>query len=380
MLIRQLSIVKFIKKVLVFLFSTILLLIAVYIVTVELYPSFGGDLTAAQRVEFKQHKNFKNGQFKNRRDVPEKLSFSKFFDLGYKYLTTEVENGEPKHAFKNLTINPKDLVDFNGTRLYWFGHSTFLLQHKGTNILIDPMFGKVPAPLNFLGGKRFLKALPVSPEELPEITYVLFSHDHYDHLDYESVLKLKDKVTWFITPLGLGNHLIRWGIEEHRIIELNWWESKQFEGFEFICTPAQHFSGRKFNNAQQTLWSSWVIQSEAINLYFSGDSGYDTHFKEIGEKYGPFDLSLLECGQYNKLWPDVHMFPQETVKAGIDLKSKKIIPIHWGAFKLALHSWNEPAIEVFNEAKRKNINLQIPKIGEAIKIDSVSRAFDFWWK
>ena len=363
----------------VFLFSIVILLVAVYIITVELYPSFGGDLTAAQKDEFEQYQNFKNGQFKNRRAVPEKLSFSKFVELGYIFLTTEVKNGIPKNAFKNLKIDPKDLVDFDGIRLFWFGHSTFLLQHNGTNILIDPMFGKAPAPLSFLGGKRFLEELPISPEELPEITYVLFSHDHYDHLDYESVLIIKDKVKWFITPLGLGNHLIRWGVEEQQIIELNWWDRKQFDDFTFISTPAQHFSGRKFNNSQQTLWSSWVIQSEAINLYFSGDTGYDTHFKEIGEKYGPFDLSLLECGQYNKLWPDVHMFPEETVQAGIDLKSKKIIPIHWGAFKLALHSWNEPAIDVFNESKRKKIRLQIPKIGEAIEIDSISREFDFWW-
>ena len=158
------------------------------------------------------------------------------------------------------------------------------------------MFGKVPAPLNFLGGKRFIEELPISPEELPEINYVLFSHDHYDHLDYESVIKLKDKVKWFIAPLGLGNHLIRWGVKEEQIIELNWWDSKQIDGFKFICTPAQHFSGRKFNNSQQTLWSSWVIKTDSLNLYFSGDSGYDTHFKEIGEKYGPFDISLLRLG------------------------------------------------------------------------------------
>ena len=143
------------------------------------------------------------------------------------------------------------------------------------------------------------------------------------------------------------------GSKEEQIIELNWWDSKQIDGFKFICTPAQHFSGRKFNNSKQTLWSSWVIKTYSLNIYFSGDSGYDTHFKEIGEKFGPFDISLLECGQYNKLWPDVHMFPKETVKAGIDLKSKIIMPIHWGAFKLAMHSWNEPAIEVYNEAKEK---------------------------
>ena len=371
---------KILKKIMIVLFSILTIIIVVYVITVKLYPSFGGDLTSNQKVQFEQFKNFENGKFKNRRSVPEKLTFSKFFELGYKYFTTKVFNGEPNDDFGIMKINPKDLLEYDETRLFWFGHSAFLLQHNRTNILIDPMFGKVPAPLSFLGGKRFIEELPISPEELPEINYVLFSHDHYDHLDYESVIKLKDKVNRFITPLGLGNHLIRWGVKEEQIIELNWWESKQIDGFKFICTPAQHFSGRKFNNSQQTLWSSWVIKTDSLNLYFSGDSGYDTHFKEIGEKYGPFDISLLECGQYNKLWADVHMFPEETVKAGMDLKSKKIMPIHWGAFKLAMHSWNEPAIEVYNQSNRKNVDVLIPKIGEEIRVDSVSKEVNFWWK
>ena len=253
------------------------------------------------------------------------------------------------------------------------------MQHNSVNILIDPMFGKVPAPMDFLGGKRFSKKLPIRSEKLPEIDYVLISHDHYDHLDYESILKIKNKVNKFIVPLGLGNHLIKWGVSKKKIIEFNWWDSKVFDGINFICTPAQHFSGRKFNNDRSTLWSSWVIKSDSLSLYFSGDSGYDIHFKNIGEKFGPFDVSLLESGQYNKLWPDVHMFPKETVKAGIDLKSKKIIPIHWGAFKLAMHPWNEPAIEVLKESNEKNLIVEIPKIGEPITIDSLDNEIDNWW-
>lgn len=370
---------KYFKLIMITFFLCILSFFLIYIIVVNYYPSFGDDLTDIQKEEFKKFKNFKDGKFINRLDVPEKLTFNRFLDLGYKYFTTKVKNGVPNFNIPIINIDSSDLKEFKGTRMFWFGHSAFLVQHNSVNILIDPMFGKVPAPMDFLGGKRFSKKLPIRSEKLPEIDYVLISHDHYDHLDYESILKIKNKVNKFIVPLGLGNHLIKWGVSKKKIIEFNWWDSKVFDGINFICTPAQHFSGRKFNNYRSTLWSSWVIKSDSLSLYFSGDSGYDIHFKNIGEKFGPFDVSLLESGQYNKLWPDVHMFPKETVKAGIDLKSKKIIPIHWGAFKLAMHPWNEPAIEVLKESNEKNLIVEIPKIGEPITIDSLDNEIDNWW-
>lgn len=351
-----------------------------YAVVVHTVPSFGGDLSNAQKQAFEKLSNFKGGKFSNRRDVPEKLSFSKFMTLGHTFFTTKVVNGTPSSPLAINKIDSLNLANFEGTRLFWFGHSAFLLQHKKWNILIDPMMGNVPAPLSFLGGKRFTKTLPIPPENLPEIDAVIYSHDHYDHLDYETVIKIKNKVKRFIVPLGIGNHLKRWGVDEKNITELNWWASNTFDDITFVCTPAQHFSGRKFSNGQQTLWSSWVIQSDAMSLYFSGDSGYDRHFKDIGEKYGPFDLALLECGQYNSLWPDVHMFPKQTVQAGIDLEATKIVPIHWGAFKLAMHPWNEPAIEVFKEAKKRNIRIEIPKIGEAIALHSNNLETNTWWE
>lgn len=355
-------------------------LLLAYMIVVTYYPSFGGDVTKTQKEKFEPLENFTNGKFINRKDVPEKLTLSKFLDIGYRYFTTKIENGTPKNQIEIVKINPQDLHGFNGSRVFWFGHSTFLIQHSGMNILIDPMFGKVPAPFDFLGAARFQEELPIAPENLPKIDYVVFSHDHYDHLDYESVVKLKDKVEWFLTPLGLGNHLMRWGVKQEQIIELNWWESKSFDNISFTSTPSQHFSGRKFSNVKNTLWSSWVIQSDALSLYFSGDSGYDVHFKEIGEKYGPFDLSLIECGQYNKLWSDVHMFPHQTAQAGVDLNSKVIFPIHWGTFKLAMHPWNEPAIEVLKEAKKKNLKVLIPRIGESIYLDSIPSENTVWWE
>ena len=355
------------------------LLVLVYILVLNYVPSFGGDLTAQQKEKYADLENFNQGKFNNRRAVPEPLTFSKFFRLGHAFFTTKVENGRPSTAPEIVKIDKKEVENYNGTRLFWLGHSSFLVQHQGTNILIDPMFGQVPAPLDFLGQKRFNDTLPLSPQELPKIDVVVFSHDHYDHLDYSSVIQIKDNVAQFICPLGVGNHLRRWGVSDVKIIEMNWWEEKELNGFRWVCTPAQHFSGRKFSNSQETLWASWVIQSEGLNLFFSGDSGYDTHFKRIGEKYGPFDLSLIECGQYNRLWPDVHMFPNETVQAGVDLNTKKIIPIHWGAFKLAMHPWNEPPQLAVKAAKEKNIAIEIPKIGAAITLDSLPKQYPPWY-
>jgi len=371
---------QFVKKMIVFLPLSLLGLFCIFIVFVRFVPSFGGDLTAPQKEKFKSLPNFQNGKFINRKDVPEKFTFSRYVELGYTFFTTKTENGTPNQPPEIISIAPEALEQFSGTRLFWMGHSTFFVQHKGHTLLIDPMLGNVPAPLDFLGGKRFNKQLPIEPENLPNIDFVVFSHDHYDHLDYETILKIKDKVKWFITPLGVGNHLKRWGVTKDKIIELNWWDKKTLGELNFICTPAQHFSGRKFSNGQETLWASWVIQSDSLSLYFSGDSGYDIHFKEIGQKYGPFDLALLECGQYNTLWPDVHMFPNETVQAGIDLQAKKIIPIHWGAFKLALHPWNEPANVVLQEAQKNNLPIEIPKIGQPLSIDTTKIPLDPWWR
>ena len=351
-----------------------------YLIVVRLVPSFGGDLSPQEKKAFSSYENFEGGKFVNRRNVPEKLSFRKFMELGYMFFTTEVKNGRPAQPLETVKIDPLALQTTAKTRLYWLGHSTFLIQHAGLNILIDPMFGDVPAPLDFLGSSRFNPELPIAPEDLPPIDYVLFSHDHYDHLDYGSVRKLKDKVEYFLMPLGMGNHLKRWGVSPQKIIELNWWESKAFSDIGFVCTPAQHFSGRKFSNGHETLWSSWVVQAEGLSLYFSGDSGYDIHFKTIGEKYGPFDWSLLECGQYNPMWPDVHMFPAETVQAAIDLNSKAFIPIHWGAFKLALHPWNEPALKVSAEAQKRGVKVAVPKIGQPIDFDYLPTDPPYWYE
>ena len=273
----------------------------------------------------------------------------------------------------------KNKID-STTRLTWFGHSAVMLEMSGKKIFIDPMLGKVPAPHPWLGAGRFNDTLPMSVDNLPEMDAVLISHDHYDHLDYGSIIAIKDKVKMFYVPLGVKSHLESWDVPSDHITELDWWEEVQIDDIKLIATPARHFSGRGLTDKYKTLWCSYVIQNEKDNIYFGGDSGYDTHFKEIGEKHGPFDLAMLECGQYDEQWPEIHMMPEETVHAAIDLDSKLFMPIHWGSFKLSLHEWKEPVERAVSKANELDVNVATPIIGESIFLDKKIPQSKWWVK
>ncbi|MEM9648421.1 MAG: MBL fold metallo-hydrolase [Bacteroidota bacterium] len=376
------KLLKILKRMLITIGIIIGLLIVAYFAFVNLYPSFGGDVSKERQSRYTNSSQFEDGKFKNDKDVPKDPSFSEIVSMTRKFFFTKVENGRPNEEPPKHKVDSLSIASYHGgTRLMWFGHSAFLLQTNGKNILIDPMLGSVPAPHPLLGAKRFDEELPIAIEKLPKIDAVLISHDHYDHLDYESIKKLKDKVAQFYVPLGVGVHLEAWGVAQDKIMELDWWQDATLDGLQFVCTPAQHFSGRKFSNGQSTLWASWVIKSETENIFFSGDSGYADHFKEIGETYGPFDFAMLECGQYNKLWPDIHMFPEETARAGMDLKANVIMPIHWGAFKLALHSWTDPVERVVKKANNLGIPMIAPKIGAMIELNSLlGEHQEDWWE
>jgi len=348
---------------------------------INLSPQFGGSLSKQQQEFYAKSKNYKDGKFINQSNINLDMSISDIGKSLVKYINPP-KGTQPEKTVQVQKIDSLNLTQHNEkTQLFWFGHSTFLIQINNVNILIDPMFGDVPAPHPLLGGNRFSKELPIEIEQLPNIDAVLISHDHYDHLDYESIQKLKHKVGMFYTPLGVGIHLEAWEIEKERIIELDWWEEIKFSSLAFKCTPAQHFSGRGLTDRANTLWCSWIIQSATENIFFSGDSGYGPHFKEIGEKYGPFDFAMLECGQYNEMWSEIHMFPEETVQAAIDLKAKKIMPIHWGAFKLAIHKWTDPIERISIKAKELNVNLFIPEIGASILLDTaIVKENKNWWR
>ena len=362
-------------------FTIVILAVIVLIsgvIFLNLSPQFGKSTTKQQKELYALSENFLNGKFKNQHISPMNVDYWKIF----KELTKKAPNRNPS---KNVLVEKIDSTvienhNKNITYLTWFGHSTFLLEIDGKKILIDPMLGEVPAPHPLLGSKRYSKDLPIEIEKLPFIDAVILSHDHYDHLDYESILKLKDKVGQYFTPLGLGNHLIEWGVSNEKIKELDWWDDIEFEGIKLVCTPARHFSGRGIFDRATTLWCSWVIKGEKDNIFFSGDSGYDTHFKEIGEKYGPFDISLMECGQYNEDWKLLHMMPEETVQASLDLKSKLTLPIHWGGFTLAFHDWTDPIERILSKANELNVPITTPKIGEQVIVGDLIFPTEKWWK
>lgn len=363
------------------LLSLITILVIAYLLIVKFYPSFGGDVTKSDYISYASSKQYENGKFRNiDANVPKELGFNDMVKLSWKFFTAKVKNGRPKQDLQVQKIDSTSVADYKGaTRFIWYGHSAFLMQTDGKNILIDPMFGEVAAPLSFLGEKRFNKEMPLEIEKLPKIDAIVISHDHYDHLDYESIKKLQSKVEHYFVPLAVGIHLKAWGIPSEKITELDWWEETTYKGLQFVCTPSQHFSGRKMNNRQSTLWSSWVIKTPTDNIFFSGDSGYGAHFTEIGNKYGPFDFAMLECGQYNEQWQDIHMLPEQTAQAGLDLQAKKIMPIHWAGFKLAMHSWTDPIERVSKKAKELNIKLIAPEIGTVIPVKIENLPLKKWW-
>lgn len=283
-----------------------------------------------------------------------KVASRVFFEGGRRPLTKLPEVVPDYESF----LSPDGEIKF-----IWFGHSTLLLNLDGKIVLIDPVFHHA-SPVSFLV-KRFQP--PVTPvTELPAIDVIVISHDHYDHLDRLTVEAFQEKSTHFIVPSGVGNHLRDWGIPRERITELGWHERTLHRDLKFTATPAQHFSGRGPFDRNESLWASWIIEGMHEKVYYSGDSGYGPHFREIGNKYGPFDFAFIENGQYNERWPEVHLHPDQTIEAYFDLKAKTLIPVHWGMFDLALHHWTEPVVYTHTLAKNWGIPMLTPKLGEIV--------------
>jgi len=371
---------KIIKMIGLTVGGIILLLVIVGALFVNLSPEFGGKHSKKDIERYSVSTNYKEGNFENIKAPNMDMSFSQTIGTMVDFIkgtpNAKPDFELPVEKVDSLTWEQNDSTN----RLFWFGHSSFLLKLDGKNILIDPMLGDVPAPHPWLGGKRYSKELPIEIQKLPQIDIVLISHDHYDHLDYGSIQLLNEKVSQFMVPLGVGAHLREWGIDSLKIQELDWWQESTFENIEFAFTPSRHFSGRGLTDRFSTLWGSWVIKGKSKNLYFSGDSGYGEHFKEIGEKFGPFDFAMMECGQYNEKWADIHMMPEETAKASSEINAKKVMPIHWGAFTLSLHTWTDPVERFTAEAEKINVSYIIPKIGEEIDLNQLVVNENNWWK
>ena len=258
------------------------------------------------------------------------------------------------------------------------GHSSVLLKVTGEFWLIDPVFSERASPFSFMGPKRFHQT-PIAIDDLPPIDKVLISHDHYDHLDKGSVKKLAEKSRLFLVPLGVEAHLIKWGVDARKIVRFDWWQEMQDGPNMIAFTPTRHFSGRGLSDGNKSLWGSWVIDSPAGRVFFSGDSGYFAGFAEIGEKYGPFDATFIETGAYDPDWPDIHMTPEQSVQAHMDLKGKVMFPIHNGTFDLAFHAWYEPLERVLEAAVSNGVKLSTPVVGDILNLQE-SLVEHRWWQ
>lgn len=260
----------------------------------------------------------------------------------------------------------------------WFGHSSYLIHHNGYNILVDPVFSGHASPFPFM-----IKAFPGSniytTDDLPDIDLLIITHNHYDHLDQRTLRRLHNRVKCVYTALGVGRDLVRCGIPANLITEMDWWDTDEVApGVTLTAAPARHFSGRGLKRGG-SLWASFVLQLPGSKIYLGGDSGYDTHFKAIGEKYGPFDLALLETGQYNPSWPNIHMSPEEAVQAAADLRAEVFFPVHWSKFALAYHPWNEPAERAVKAAAARGLKITTPRIGEPVILHQTTPD-QHWWE
>jgi L-ascorbate metabolism protein UlaG (beta-lactamase superfamily) len=280
-----------------------------------------------------------------------------------------------------LKIEPFDTEAFmqpsREVKFIWYGHSAILMRWQNQTIFIDPMLGGDASPIAPTKTRRFSDNTLKIIDELPNIDLMLLSHDHYDHLDYDSIQNLKSKTKKYFVALGVKRHLTSWGIDADHITEFDWWQNHSFEHLNISFTPTRHFSGRGLSSLSKCLWGGWALRSGAENIWFSGDSGYGNHFKEIRKQLGPFDLGFMECGQYNEDWPQIHMFPEESVKAAVEAGVKQAMPVHWGGFNLSYqHGWFEPAEDFIRHADKQSLNILTPRLGELFNLRSVTEP---WW-
>jgi L-ascorbate metabolism protein UlaG (beta-lactamase superfamily) len=367
---------KILKRIaMYFLCLTLFLCGAVFLVLLQ--PGFGQSPDKERQQRLAQSPHYQDGKFVNLVETPVMLPDASYWKL----LREQFSRGDNRVPVRPLPALKRDLSQASPGQelsLTWFGHSTILVQLAGKNILIDPIFSQRASPFQFVGPKNFPGTDVYTAADFPAIDFLLISHDHFDHLDHHTIVELAPRVGLFYVPLGVGAHLEKWGVARHKIRELDWWQEVQLApGLLLAATPARHFSGRGLSR-NETLWASYVLKSNSQAVYLSGDSGYGPHFKAIGEKYGPFDVTLMECGQYNGYWPNIHMMPEETALAHLDLKGKVLIPIHWGKFKLALHAWTEPVERLTVKTRELGIKTIMPLLGEQILPTSHPAPVPWW--
>ncbi|MEH0983576.1 MBL fold metallo-hydrolase [Micromonospora sp. CPCC 205556] len=340
--------------------------------------ALGGRLTGARAERAARSPQFRDGTFHNRtpiRTMPggesgRNLFRELIFGKQRRRPTAPVPMVRPDPAPQSAVERELSIV--------WYGHASALVEIEGHRVLIDPVWSERCSPSATVGPRR-LHEPPVRLDQLPPVQAILISHDHYDHLDMPTVQALvRGQSAPFLVPLGVGAHLDRWGVPADRIVELDWSESHRVGDLEITATAAQHFSGRGLRR-DGTLWSSWVVAGARRRVFYTGDSGYFDGYAEIGAAHGPFDVTLMQIGAYDRAWPGIHMFPEEAVSAHLDLRGGLFIPVHWATFNLALHDWSEPVDRLWAEAKARDVRLAVPRPGERVVVDDPPPV-DGWWQ
>lgn len=339
---------------------------------------FGGKLSKSLIVEYSQSPNWRAGRFQNLETTEAVPGFFKIPQIIYKQLT----NRKKKEPDTALPVAPFSVDAFLAAdekpKFIWYGHSVVLLRMNGKTLLIDPMLGPDCTPIAPFPTKRFSENTLQFIDDFPEIDLLLLTHDHYDHLDYASIQKLKAKTKKYFVAKGVKRHLLSWGVDDARITEFDWWDKRSFEGIQITFTPTRHFSGRGLQDRFKSLWGGWAFQTKAANVWFSGDGGYGKHFKEIGNQLGPFDFAFMECGQYCEDWALLHLFPDESVRAAMDAKVNKAMPVHWAGFALSYqHDWYEPAVQFVEAAIHQSLAYTLPELGKVTDLSSAETAY--WW-
>ena len=353
----------------------VLLIAAAYLFMQQ--PQFGKNPAGDHLEKIKSSPHYKNGQFQNLNPTPQLTEGASVPSVLRAFFFEKSKRAIPSTILPSQKTNLLHLPPDQDV-LVWFGHSSYFIQIDGRKFLVDPVLTGSASPLSFT--TRSFKGSDVyTTNDIPSIDYLLVSHDHYDHLDHKTILQLKPKIKKVITGLGVGAHFQYWGYDRKKIIELDWNEKIVLEdGFEINTTPARHFSGRNLNR-NKTLWLSFVLITPAHKIFIGGDSGYDSHFKEIGSRFGPFELAILENGQYNKSWKHIHMMPEEVIQAAKELKASQLLPVHWSKFSLSLHDWDEPVIRITKAAEGSGIRMLHPMIGEAVNLKGGFTG-QTWWQ
>jgi len=342
-------------------------------------PPFGARASGSRLERERANPQFENGRFVNvERPAPYSFAVVRTLIAG-QFSGDEVR--EPPAPMPIVAVDPAALAAAPkpGLRAFWIGHASVYVEVDGVRVLIDPVFSEYASPFP-VGPKRFHPP-PIALADLPRIDAVVISHDHYDHLDMATVRQLAARGTVFFVPLGVGAHLERWQVPMAQIRELEWWQEGGVGGVRFVCTPTRHYSGRGLTDSRATLWSSWSVVGPQHRFFYSGDTGYSKHFAEIGARLGPFDMSFIKVGAYGpgQPWIDIHMTPEDAVRAHGEVGAKRLFPVHWGTFNLAFHAWDEPIRRTVKAAAAHGADLVTPRIGQMIDAERLFSA-DPWWE